>query len=185
MIDVATDISQDQEIKQLQEDAENIVRQFFSGVPHALKIHRNASPPPSITTLADDNKYKEESFSCIERIRLSIENFRAELLEQAASDILAYLTRFKIRSKSCDPLKLAYWFGLALSNKVGEHSDFDKKVVLTLTTAILNMFCEWHNGKTLSNDLKTKLDISIAQNKNNEDFGVYGIYFTFKAIAKL
>lgn len=173
------------DIVQLQQDVENIIIQFFSGVPHALQCHRKASPPAPILTLDDDNKYREESYSCIKRIRSTIETFREELLEQAASGILTYLTKYKVRSNSCDPLKMAYWFGLALAEKVGEHNDLDKKVVLTLTVEVLDMFCGWHNGNRLSSDLKTKLHLSIAQNKSHEDFGSYGIYFSFKALVKL
>jgi len=179
------DTASDQDKKQLQEDVENILVQFFWGVPHALKRHRSISPPPQIHTLADDNAHREESIACINRIRIVMESHRKELVDQVASDILAYLTRYGVRSNSCDPLKFAYWFGISLSKKVGEYHDIDRKVVLTLTVWIINIFCGWHNGKTLSEDLRKKLDISIAQNKNIDDFGDFGIYFSFKALAKL
>jgi hypothetical protein len=173
------------DVDELERDLEEIIGQFFAGVPFALKKHREISPPPPIFTLDDHNKHSAESISCINRILSAIETHKDELSGKATSDIYSYLKKYRVRSHSCDPLKFAYWFRMALSNKLGEHYDLDRKVVLTLTTLILNMFCEWHNGKKLSEDLRTKLDISIAQNKVAEDFGQYGIYLSFKAISNV
>ena len=90
-------------VQRLTEDAEKLIQQFFLGVPHALQRHREFSPPSPRTTLGEDTKYREESFECIARIQSAIEIYRDELMRQAASDILAYLTRHSVRSISCDP----------------------------------------------------------------------------------
>ncbi len=169
----------------LKNDTENIIRQFFQGVPYSLARHREFSPAPPRLTIADESKYSEESLACIVRIRSAIETYRDDLMRQAAADILTYLTRYSVGSKSGDPLKLAYWFGLALAAKVGQHNELDRKVVLTLTVWILDIFCFWHCEKTLPEDMRSKLDMSISQAENKNDFGGYGIYFSFKVLSKL
>lgn len=172
------------ELLRLKEDAEKIIEQFFKGVPHALKKHREFSISPQMATLGDDLIYREESILCINRIRAYIEKDREELMEQATSDIFSYLTRYKVRSRSCDPLKLAYWFGQALATKVGEQHDLDRKVVLTLTVMLLDMFCEWNCSRNLPPQMLAKLFMSISQGKHEDDFGTFGIYFSFKSISK-
>ncbi|MDD5058222.1 MAG: hypothetical protein PHQ60_10135 [Sideroxydans sp.] len=173
------------DLQSLREDAEKIVEQFFFGIPHALKKHREFSSPAPKKYLSDVIGYDEESLACIARIRSSIEKYRDELICQASVDILSYLTRLKVRSKSCDPLKLSYWFGQALASKVGEQNELDRKVVLTLTVIFLDMMCEWHCGKKLPDEMQSKLIMSISQGKHQEDFGQFGIYFSIKAISKL
>lgn len=182
---IATVPASSDELLRLQEDAEKIVEQFFTGVPYALKRHREFSPPAPRTTLSEDTRYREDSMACIARIQSSIEKYRDELMQQASADIYSYLTRLKVRSKSCDPLKLAYWFGQALAAKVGEQSDLDRKVVLTLMVLFLDMLCEWHSETKLPDAMLSKLIMSISQGRHQEDFGQFGIYFSFKAISKL
>lgn len=182
---IATTPATSDELKRLQEDAEKIVEQFFVGVPYALQRHREVSPPPPHLQLNDTIRYREESLSCIVRIQSTIEKYRDELMQQASADIYSYLTRLKVRSKSCDPLKLAYWFGQALASKVGEQNELDRKVVLTLMVLFLDMLCDWHGETQLPDEMLKKLIMSISQGKHQEDFGQFGIYFSFKAISKL
>lgn len=173
------------ELQRLQEDTEKILEQFFSGIPYALKRHREFSLPTPKTTLGEVHKHDDESLSCIARIRSAIEEYRDELMQQASADIYSYLTRLKVRSKSGDPFKLTYWFGQALASKVGEQHDLDRKVVLTLTVLFLDMMCDWHCETKLPDEMLSKLILSISQGKHQEDFGQFGIYFSFKAISKL
>ena len=179
------EFSSDDPERFLKEDTEHLISQFFMGVPHALKRHRSVLPPSPRLTSSDESKYAEASIECINRVRAAIDMYRDELMRQAGAEILTYLTQYSVRSKSCDPLKLAYWFGLALASKVGQHHELDKKVVLILTIWILDMFCEWDSGKSLPEDMRAKLDMSISHGKNTSDFGEYGVYFAFKVVSKL
>lgn len=171
--------------QRLREDTSNLISQFFMGVPPALERHREFLPPPKRSSFSDDHKYSEESINCINRIWSAIETYRDELTEQTVLDILVYLKRYRVHSKSCDPLKFAYFFGKALASKVGEQHDLDRKVVLTLTVWVLDILCSWHCEKTLPDDMRSKLDMSISQGKDEGDFGIYGIYFVFKVVSKI
>lgn len=168
----------------LASDAEGILKQFHNGVPYALKQQReHCSSFVKPTTLGAMTSYSEESIACINRIKAAIENRKSELLQTAVAGIFGYLTSHKIKSQSGDPFKLAYWFGLTLASKL--HDELDRKVALILTTCVLDLFCETDCGHRMPADLRAKMFMSIADGTSSADFGLLGLYFPFKVIAKL
>jgi hypothetical protein len=170
--------------KLLASDIEGILQQFYYGVPHALKKHReHCSSFVKPATLANMMAYDEESIVCINRIKATIENHKSELLRNAAVGIFAYLTSHKIKSQSGDQFKLAYWFGMALVSKLQD--ELDRRVALILTTCILNIFCDAHCDQKMPVDLCAKMFMSIANGTSADDFGQLGLYFPFKVISKL
>lgn len=163
-------------------DAGAIVSQMYQGAfwgrAHLEKFL------PGARTLGDDLKNKDDRVASVQRIRFVIENHRDELMREAGTLILSYLERYKVRSDTADPFKLAFWFGIALGGKVGEVNDLDRRAVLLATVEMLDIFCDAHCKKRMPLDMRAKMDMSIAEGKHLEEFGHNGLYHSFKCVAK-
>ena len=118
------------------------------------------------------------------RIEYIIERNRDELLREAGTKILQYLERFKVRSDSADPFKIAYWFGTVLADRAGEANDLDRRVVLLVTMQVLDHMCEHHSDRKMPADMRSKMDMSIAEGKHLLEFGEHGLYHSMKTLAK-
>ncbi len=180
-----TRLYRENDLELLEADTKGIIEQFYYGVPRALKALREHLPNYSKPQLLrEDLAHSDQSTECINRIQTVIVDYRDELMRAATANIVAYLGRYKVKSTSADQFKLAFWFGCALAEMVGRTEDLDKKAVFVLTCSVLDLFCDTHCGKRMAGDLRSKLDIAIAQGKNFEDFGLIGIYFSFKTLSK-
>lgn len=167
----------------LTSDAKAVTEQFWGGVIWG-RGHLDGLLPGS-RTLSDSLKAKEDRYESILRIRYVIENSRDELMREAGALILSYLERYRVKSDSADPFKIAFWFGVALAEKVGEVDQFDKRVVLLITMECLDIFCAAHCQKRMAPDMRSKMDMSIAEGKHLEEFGQHGLYHSFKCISKV
>lgn len=163
-------------------DAKSIVEQFWQGTHWGRSQFEQHLP--GARTLGDSLKSKDERIESVNRIRFVIENNRDELMREAGTLILTYLERYKVKSDTADPFKLAFWFGIALSGKVGEVNDLDKRVVLLTTIGLLDIFCHAHCSRCMPIDMRSKMNMSIAEGKNIEEFGHHGLYHSFKSLAK-
>ena len=166
----------------LESDLHSILAQFWKAAPHGA--HAVLTHLTSQHTLGAELALREGRATSAQRIRHAIENDRATLVKQAGLHIAQYLTRFKVLSETADPFKICYWFGVALADKLGAASENDKRSVLWITVELLDIFCETQCGKRMPQDMRAKMNMSIAEGKHIEEFGHHGLYHSFKSVAK-
>jgi hypothetical protein len=166
----------------LTSDATKIAEQFWRGAVWGRgQLDKHL---PRAHTLSEDLRSKEDRIESVKRIRYLIESSRDALMREAGTYILGYLERYRVRSDTADPFKLTYWFGIALSNKAGEIDGLDKRAVLLTTVELLDILSDAHCKKRMPEDMRSKMDISIAEGKYIEEFGSHGMYHSFKVLAK-
>ncbi len=167
----------------LESDAKHILGQFFYGIPWGWsRLHKLLNVQAQ--TIGDDQQHRNARAIAGETIRSHIEHERDVLFKEAGTAILTYLTRYRVKSSTADPFKLAYWFGVALANRVGEKDSMAKRCVLLVMLELLDNFCEAHCGKRFPKDMREKMDLSIAEGKHLDEYGVYGLYHSFKSVSK-
>jgi hypothetical protein len=167
----------------LNSDIQGILDQYYFGMPLGWKVLGEFLP--KIHTLSQSLVANDAKHECVNRIREVITLQRDELLREMGTSILGYLERFRVRSDTADPFKLAYWFGLALSEKMAEINVLDSRVVLLVTVEMLDLFCYTHCKIRMPSEMKSKINVSISEGKHAEEFGLYGIYHSFKSLTKL
>jgi hypothetical protein len=172
--------------KRLESDFDGIVRQLFQGVPWSVSCVEKLLPP-EVLIVPNDNRVDAWRQTLKTRVSSVLQSERRyEILKRVTAPVANYLNNNGGWSHTGDPYKLAYWFGVELAKELQKISPHDAMVAMVATVELLNLFLKTSKNKpTLDEAMILKIRKSVVDGRWTQDFGEYGIYFTFKALSKV
>jgi hypothetical protein len=172
--------------ERLESDAEGIIRQFYMGIAWSASCVESLLPAASLTVTGDDrpDAWRRTVTTRVRALLSSTKKY--EILAKSVAPIAGYFNTNGGFSKTGDPYKLAYWYGIELAKELNKVSAHDAMVALVATIELLNHFLLATKGKkpSMNREMIGKIQKSIAEERWEKDFGAYGIYFAFKSLAK-
>lgn len=173
--------------KILESDAEGILRQFLKGAPWCVSVLEKLLKPESLVVVGREKELDAWRKSTTTRVCSVLYNpvLKWELMSKAAPAIDNYVTLNKGWSKTADPYKIVYWYGVEFAKELAKTSKHDAMVALIATVELLNSFLRCSGKPTLHREMMEKLHRSIAEDRIGKEFGEHGIYFVFKSLAKV
>lgn len=171
--------------ERLESDTEGILRQFLHGVPWCVRQVERLLPDGVAVVVGDTrpDAWRQTIKTYVSSVFYG--NKKYEILTRTVAPVVQYITSNDGWSATGDPYKIAYWYGVELSKELHKVSPHAAMVAMVATVELLNSFLSASKGKPhLHEQMMSKIRKSIVEERWQTDYGLYGIYFTFKGLAK-